>query len=101
MLWQGWQDGRQLIELPSTHRSESVKALIEQLVTWHPAAPKTQKTDCVMSLWFVELVCRDRLQLVSSARTHQKNMFSTRGDIASQRVISLWDPDVEGMWRSL
>jgi hypothetical protein len=33
MLWAGWREKRQLVELPSTHQSEGVKALIEQLVT--------------------------------------------------------------------
>lgn len=89
-LFAGWQDKLQLIELPSTHSSESVKALIEQLVTWHPAAPKTQKTDCVMALWFAELGCRDRITAMSSySRTHVRNPFATRWDVSNRLSVNL------------
>lgn len=102
MLWAGWKDKRNLIELPSTHRSEATKSLIEQLVTWHPDAPKTQKTDCVMALWFTELACRDRIQSIgNNSRTHANNPFATRADKRGRGVIRLWEPDVEGLWRSV
>lgn len=102
MLWAGWKDGRALIELPSTHRSEAVKSLIEQLVTWGPDISKSQKTDIVMALWFTELACRDRLQAIgNSSRTHQKNPFATRADKRTQGVVRLWDADIESQWRSL
>lgn len=92
MLFGGWEDKRALLELPSTHVSEACKALVEQLVTWHPDAPKTQKTDVVMALWFAELACRDRLMAIgSSSRTHQKNPFATRADIRGRSVARLYD----------
>lgn len=99
MLFSGWEDGVNLIELPSTHQSEGVKALIEQLVTWHPAAPKTQKTDTVMSLWFVELACRDRLtSILGLSRTHQNNPFLTGWDKSQQVSVNLMDYEIEGAW---
>jgi len=89
-MFAGWQDKRQLIELPSTHVSESTKALIEQLVTWHPAAPKTQKTDCVMALWFTELACRDRIAAMTNySRTHVRNSFATRWDVQNRYIVDL------------
>ena len=101
MLWAGWKDKRNLIELPSTARSEGTKALIEQLVTWHPEAPKTQKTDCVMALWFTELACRDRLQAIgNSSRTHANNPFATRYDTRGRNTIRLYDADIEQHWRN-
>ena len=67
MLFRGWQDGNNMIELPRKE-GEGVKALIEQLIVWAPDAPKTQKTDTVMSLWFAEL--RARELVVTQGQTH-------------------------------
>jgi hypothetical protein len=89
-LFSGWQDKRQLIELPSTHVSEATTALVEQLVTWHPAAPKTQKTDAVMALWFAELACRDRVAAMTNfSRSHVNNPFATRYDRSTQATVDL------------
>ena len=101
-LWAGWQDKRQLIELPSTAISEASKALVEQLMIWHPAAPKTQKTDLVMSLWFAELACRDRIMAMSSyARSHVNNPFATRFDKAGRATVNLNDAERDRMFVTL
>ena len=101
-LFQGWQDKRQLIELPSTHVSEATKALVEQLVTWHPAAPKTQKTDTVMALWFAELACRDRVAAMSNfARSHVNNPFVTRFDKSQRATVNLNDAERDRMFVTL
>jgi hypothetical protein len=98
-LFAGWQDKLQLIELPSTHSSEGTKSLIEQLVTWHPAAPKTQKTDTVMALWFAELGCRDRITAISSySRSHVRNMFATRWDMSNRLSVNLADVERDSMF---
>jgi hypothetical protein len=100
-LFSGWEDRRALMELPSTHGSEGVKALVEQLVTWHPAAPKIQKTDTVMALWFAELACRDRVMALSSfSRSHVRNPFATRWDKANRDVVSLTDIERDSMYVS-
>jgi len=90
-LFHGFEEGNALIEFPSTHASEGLKALIEQLVTWYPDSPKSQKKDCVMAFWFAELACRDRLASANNfARSHSRqNMFHTRYDRNSQVNISL------------
>ena len=90
-LFRGFEEGNALIEFPSTHASEGLKALIEQLVTWYPDSPKSQKKDCVMAFWFAELACRDRLASANNfARSHSRqNMFHTRYDRNSQVNISL------------
>jgi len=90
-LFYGWEDGEALIEFPSTHASEGIKALIEQLVTWYPDAPKSQKTDTVMAFWFAELACRDRLVTATTfARTHNRmSMFHTKYDASRQYVVSI------------
>ena len=92
-LFHGYQEGNALIEFPSTHASEGLKALIEQLVTWYPDAPKSQKTDCVMALWFTELAVRDRINSANIyARNHNNaSMFHTRYDKSQQMTVSLSD----------
>lgn len=99
-LFAGWQDKQQLVELPSTARSEAAKALVEQLVVWTPDAPKTQKTDVVMAFWFAELACRDRIALMSSyTRTHVKNSFLTPWDRRQQQTVSLIDLEAARAWQ--
>lgn len=90
-LFHGYEEGLALIEFPSTHASEGLKALIEQLVTWYTDSPKSQKKDCVMAFWFAELACRDRLASANNfARSHSRqNMFHTRYDRNNQMNISL------------
>jgi hypothetical protein len=92
-LFHGYEEGTNLIEFPSTHSSEGLKALIEQLVTWYPDAPKSQKTDCVMAFWFTELAIRDRINSANVyARNHtRQSMFHTRYDKSQQSTISLSD----------
>jgi hypothetical protein len=86
-LFNNWQDKHQLIELPSTHGQESCKQLVEQLVTWAPNAPKTQKTDIVMAMWFAELACRDRVVMNSSyTRSHVKIVSLHRGIVGSKQL---------------
>ena len=92
-LFHGYEDGTNLIEFPSTHASEGLKALIEQLITWYPDAPKSQKTDCVMAFWFAELAARDRIANATYfARTHSRaSMFHTKYDRAQQITVNLSD----------
>ena len=90
-LFYGWEDKTAQIEFPSTHMSEGLKALIEQLVTWYPDAAKSQKTDCVMAFWFAELACRDRIANANYRnRSHAApNMFHTRYDKSRQINVDL------------
>ncbi|HWV46111.1 MAG TPA: hypothetical protein VN039_08855, partial [Nitrospira sp.] len=55
VLFEGYENGSNLIHIPSRSQSEATKMLIEQLTTWEPLPPgvKTKKkTDLVMALWF-------------------------------------------------
>jgi hypothetical protein len=90
-LFYGWDEDNALIEFPSTHSSEGLKALIEQLVTWYPDAPKSQKTDTVMAFWFAELGCRDRLASATNfAKNHNRmGMFHTPYDRSKQYTVNL------------
>ena len=101
-LFTGYEDGNQLIELPSTHGQESMKQFVEQLVTWSPDAPKGQKTDIVMALWFAELACRDRVMMASSyAKHHTKNPFLTQWDRRGQVTIDLVDLEARRAWMTV
>ena len=91
MLFNGWQEKQQLIELPSTAFSEAAKALVEQLVTWAPDLPKSSKTDCVMALWFAELACKDRVMLASNFNSHMKNPYATPWDVRGRGTVKLLD----------
>lgn len=92
-LFYDWENDNNLIEFPSTHASEGLKALIEQLVTWYPDAPKQQKTDCVMAFWFAELAARDRLSLSNYTMRYQSSysMFHTKYDKRQQMTVSVAD----------
>lgn len=82
-----FQKGTNLIELPRTD-NESVKALIEQLVTWAPGTKNKQ--DGPMALWFVETQLRDYVnQAGSYGHTWVKNPFATRQDVAKRAVVDL------------
>lgn len=105
-LFKGWKEGHNLIELPSPHNSEGVKALIEQLEIWQPKASKHQKTDAVMALWMAELACLQRIAgQASFGRTHSRNPFLSRRGRARQSVFHtsgvlavLWQNDVAERW---
>jgi hypothetical protein len=79
--------GDNLIELPRTD-SESVKALIEQLVTWSPGTKN--KSDGPMALWFAETQMRGYLtQTGVYQESMVKNPYATRGDLAKRKVVNL------------
>jgi hypothetical protein len=91
MLFEGWQDKRNLIELPSREKSEACKQLIEQLVTWEPEQPGTKskrKTDLVMALWFAEIRCRELVN-VDWGGFHLSNNFLSARDREKQVTLDL------------
>ena len=56
-LFEGWQEGRNLIRLPSQTQSEPMRQFIEELCAWFPETKGL--TDLVMALWFAEIRCRE------------------------------------------
>ena len=82
--------GDNLIELPDQSRSEHVKKLVEQLITWQPGVSgKNLKMDTVMALWFCEIVAREVLMQSSNVKTFMVNPFASRRDVDSRFVINL------------
>lgn len=79
-----------LIELPSSHNSEAVKMLNEQLVTW---APETKnKTDLVMSLWFAVIRAREIMFPAKHPnRLHVPNKWLNRRQRAARSSVNLND----------
>jgi hypothetical protein len=92
MLFDGWEQKKQLIRLPSKS-AEGVRALIEQLTTWEPEPPGTRsrkKIDCVMALWFAEIRCRELADDANMQVQHfSKNSFLSDRDRNKQMVIDL------------
>lgn len=86
-LFEGWQDGGNLIRLPSRTQSESMKALVEQLISWMPETKGL--TDTVMALWFAEIRCRDLMVSDFSGWHMQTSEFSSERDQAGQMVVDI------------
>lgn len=86
-LFTGWQEGRNLIRLPSQTQSEGVRALIEQLCSWFPETKGL--TDTVMALWFAEIRCRE-LMVSEGGGWHVNNSeFTSERDMAGQLVVDI------------
>lgn len=94
MLFRGYQDKTQLLDVPlaGAAGNEALRTLKEQLVTWYPEAPKTQKTDLVMALWFAELGCRDIAKDIGYRKQqYLQNDFLSDRDQANRVVINIDD----------
>jgi hypothetical protein len=84
-----------LVTLPRTSK-ESVRAMIEQLTTWAPKLPKSQKTDVVMSLWFAELRAITLLgQSLGSDSPFSDSRYVSRWGKRQQRVVDLTQLEAE------
>ena len=82
--------GDNLIELPDSSRSDGVKKLIDQLVTWQPGVRGSKlKMDAVMALWFAELVARETLFSVEASQNFVVSEFTAASDSESRYVIDL------------
>jgi hypothetical protein len=88
MLFRGWSDGNNLIELPRKE-GEGIKALIEQLIVWAPDAPKTQKTDAVMSLWFAEIRAKELVQQAGEVFYTEGDQWLSAADKENRVVLSI------------
>lgn len=86
-LFEGWASGRNLIRLPSQSQSESVRALVEQLVSWFPETKGL--TDTVMALWFAEIRCRELMLSDFSGWHLDKSEFASERDSAGQLVVDI------------
>ncbi len=85
-----------LLQLPST-RTESIRALTEQMATYFP---KTKgKTDLLMALWFAEARIRE-LAMMQSSQMFRESPFATGMDRQYQRIVDLndIDPDEDLQW---
>jgi predicted phage terminase large subunit-like protein len=76
-----------LILLPNSS-SESVKAMIDQLVVWQPNPPRGTKTDIVMALWFAELRCLELVQRFNKFTHYRNTPFTTRSDRSTRFTMS-------------
>lgn len=104
-LFEGWQDGKNLIRLPSQTQSEPMRNFIEQLCSWFPETKGL--TDTVMAAWFVEIRCRElMMEAIGGWHSNDSEFMSLRDregqmvvdlDMAlSQGDITAWDGSLTG-----
>lgn len=82
-----------MIELPSSHNSEGVKALVEQLITWRPGAKgKDLVQDLPMALWFAEIKAREVVaSRTARANSHANSKYVPRYRRGAQQVVRIDD----------
>jgi hypothetical protein len=78
-----------LIHLPSTERSEGMKALINQLIIWKPDMQKKQPSDTVMALWFTELVIREWLERKNYTQRYTSSRWHSVKQVNTRQVVDL------------
>lgn len=83
-------EAKVMLDIPNPRNLKASAELIQQLVTWVPNAPRTQKTDLVMALWFAVIAARDALGLTrGNLPTHSTNAWLTKRDLRQRGVINL------------
>lgn len=89
-LFRGWQDKQALLTLPALSQNEAYRQWKEQLVTWYPGHPKTQKIDLVMSFWFAELGAREVTRALGVRKQEfLDNPYLSENDLANRVVIDI------------
>jgi hypothetical protein len=78
-----------LIHLPSTEKSEGMKALINQLIIWKPDMKKKQASDMVMALWFTELVIREWLERKNYSQRYTTSRWHSMKQLNTRQVVDL------------
>lgn len=86
-LFDGWEEGRNLIRLPSQTQSEPVRNLIEQLCAWFPETKGL--TDTVMALWFAEIRCRELMFTDFESFHVEHSEFASERDTEGQMVVDI------------
>lgn len=76
-----------LIKLPNSS-TQNMKSFIEQLIIWQPDAPKSQKTDIVMALWFAEIRAQEIIIRKNRTQIFRDNGFTTRADKNKRGLVN-------------
>jgi hypothetical protein len=85
-LFDGYEDGHALIDLPSPRDSAGVQALRTQLISWAPATKG--KTDLVMAMWFAEIRCRE-LMNETNLMTHLGGFDKYRSAMQQEQMVTI------------
>jgi hypothetical protein len=85
-LFDGFEDGHNLIDLPSSRDHVGIQALRSQLTSWAPATKG--KTDLVMAMWFAEIRCRE-LMNESNILTHVGGFGKYRSEIQKEQMVTI------------
>jgi hypothetical protein len=86
-LFDGWQEKRNLIRLPSQTQSEPVRNFAEQLCAWTPETKGL--TDTVMAAWFVEIRCRELMADGLDGWHSEASEFMSQRDREGQMVVDI------------
>lgn len=86
-LFEGWDQGHNLIRLPSQTQSEPMRNLVEQLCAWFPNTKGL--TDTVMAMWFAEIRCRELMFTDYDGHHLGDNEFRSERDEENQMVIDI------------
>lgn len=80
-----------MIDLPSSHNAEGMKALVEQLITWRPGAKgKDLVQDLPMALWFAEIKAREVVSVrTMRANAHANSKYVPRYRRGAQTVVRI------------
>src|SRR5262249_49753715 len=100
-LFDGWQEGHNLIRLPSQTQSEPVRNLIEQLTAWFPESRGL--TDTAMAMWFAEIRCRELMFTDFDSYHVEGGEFTADRDTENQTVIDIdyalqMQGSFQGLW---
>ncbi len=101
-LFEGWDDNRNLIRLPSQTQSEPIRNLIEQLCAWFPETKGL--TDTVMALWFAEIRCREMMFTDFDSFHVEGSEFASERDTEGQMVVDIdyalqMQGSFQGLWQ--
>lgn len=89
-LFRGWQDKQTILDLPALSPNEAYRQFKDQLETWYPDHPASQKIDLVMALWFAETVARREVKdLGLKQQHHLHNPYLSENDRDGQVVIDI------------
>ena len=86
-LFEGWEEGKNLLRLPSQTQSQPIKDLISQLCSWFPETRGL--TDLVMALWFTEIRCRELVATQVTDWHASDSEFLTSQDREGQIVVDV------------
>lgn len=95
VLFQGWEEDDNLIELPNTNH-EGVRALCDQLCNFFPGT--RGKTDVLMALWFCEVRARELCEASGGATHADASAWESEVQEAAKLSVTLTEAQLNGAY---